>query len=187
MVQNDIEQRVQDLERRLVRSRRLLLAVAAAPVLLATAAFTQAQAPGEIVASKISIVDDRGVPRIVIGQDPVDGQRRSRSAGISIHDKTGAERGGMSTFDDGSVTLALDAPVGVGHPMRDRIGMMVYPNGSSQLLLLDNQTQGVVRLRANGEGGGGINLFKWDAAQIHTRTITFDGDERASERRGPPQ
>ena len=90
------------------------------------------------------------------------------------------ERGGMSTMDDGSVVLALDAPRGVGSPMRDRIGMMVQPDGASSLLLIDNQTRGVVKLQSDGKGGGGPQVFKWDvpAKKVHIKTLTFDEPTR---------
>jgi len=124
------------------------------------------------------VVDDRGVKRVVIGQDPVTQQRRTRVAGITIHDSTGAERGGFATLDDGSAVIGLDAPVGVGSPMRDRAAMVVGPAGESYVMLIDNKTRGVVRLHSDGNGGG-LKLFKWDD-HVRTRTLTYDGEHRDS-------
>lgn len=142
----------------------------------------------ELRAHRIVILDDNDVKRIEIGQDAADAGRRDRSAGVWIFDNAGNERGGMSTFDDGSVVIALDAPVGVGsQDVRDRAGLRVSADGSAQLLLTDNQTRGVVRLLSDGDGGGGVQTFKWDMAggQINIRTTHFDGDERTQIPLGP--
>ncbi len=172
--------RVRGLERRLRRTQ-----IACAGLVLAGAAglFFGAAAPektaDEVRTRRLVVVDDQGVPRVVIGQDPVDTQRRSRAAGITIHDRLGDERGGMSTMDDGSVVLALDAPRGVGAPMRDRLGLIVYADGSSHVMLLDNETRAVAKLHSDGKGGGGPQVFRWDMEQkeVRIKTLTFDGEE----------
>lgn len=118
----------------------------------------------------------------VIGQDPADTHRRSRAAGILINDRHGHERGGFCTMDDGSAVLAMDAPRGVGASMPDRLGLVVNPDGSSYIMLIDNRTRGVARLHSDGQGGGGFQVFKWDdeARTIHTKTVTFDGEQVAT-------
>ena len=125
------------------------------------------------------LVDDAGVVRAMLHQDPKDTQRRSRSAGLTIFDAKGHERGGFATFDDASVVLAMDAPRGVGHPMPDRVGLRVYPDGSSHIMLLDNQTRAVAKLYSDGGGGGGPQVFKWDTEnkQVHVKTFTYDGEK----------
>ncbi|HBS56855.1 MAG TPA: hypothetical protein DEA38_14160 [Stenotrophomonas sp.] len=175
---------------RLQRSlRRLQWLVAGLALLVATLAATtlwlllQRQAPlhiDELTTRRLQVLDDRGIVRVEISQAAMNDGRRSRSAGLLIFDHTGAERGGFTTYDDGGVGIALDAPVGRGEaPLRDRIGLTVDADGSSQVLLTDNQTRGVTRLRANGEGGGGVDLFQWDMDEgiLHTRTLTHDGEE----------
>ncbi len=133
----------------------------------------------EVRARKFVLVDDAGVVRAMLYQDPKDTQRRSRAAGLIVCDAKGDERGGLSTMDDGSVVFAMDAPRGVGHPMRDRIGLIVYPNGGSHVMLLDNQTRAVAKLASDGDGGGGPQVFKWDmeARQVHVKTLTYDGEK----------
>jgi hypothetical protein len=59
-----------------------------------------------------------GTRRIVLGPDAAEAGRRSHAAGITVHDRTGAERGGFGTMEGGAVTFAMDAPVGVGAAMR---------------------------------------------------------------------
>ena len=158
----------------------LVAALAAATIWLAL----QRHAPLHVDAlttHRLQVLDDRGVVRVEITQDgPADG-RRSRAAGLTVFDRTGAERGGFVTYDDGGVGIALDAPEGTGDPMRDRVGMMVDADGSSAVLLRDNLTRGVVRLRAQADGGGGVDLFKWDMDRhiLHTRTLGHDGEERS--------
>lgn len=77
------------------------------------------------------VVDDEGHTRVVLGQDPATTQRSSRGAGLALYDEKGSERAGFSTMADGSVVLGLDAPLGVGAPMRDRIGLKVHASGSA--------------------------------------------------------
>lgn len=131
----------------------------------------------EVRTHRLVVVDDKGVKRVDIGQDAA-AWRRSRSAGVLIFDGTGHERGGMSTFEDGSVAIGLDAPVGVGKQPRDRMGMRVDPDGSAWLLLTGNDTGGVVRLLSDGKGGGGVQLIRGDMSkrQIHVHTLGFDGE-----------
>jgi hypothetical protein len=136
----------------------------------------------EVRTRRLLVVDDSGRVRVEIGEDPVGGGRISRAAGLTLIDAKGHERGGFSTMADGSVVLGLDAPVGVGAPMRDRIGLKVMPDGAAYVMLIDNQTRAVAKLQSDGEGGGGVQVFKWDmpARRIHIRTMMFDGDVRDS-------
>ena len=177
-----LEARMISLERSVRRTR---LAVAVLGLILAAATGVQflyrpARISDEVRTRRLSVVDDAGRVRVEIAQDPVNTDRRARSAGLRVFDKTGHERGGLSTFDDGSVVFAMDAPHGVGDPMPDRIGLMVYPDGSTHLNMLDNWTRAVARLYTEADGGGGVQVLKWDmdAKQIHFRTLTYDGDVR---------
>lgn len=166
--------------KRQVRQMQVMLSTVI--LVVGAMALMSAQKSQEILevvkARKIIVVDEEGVARVVIGQDPKDTQRRSRAAGITIHDGTGSERGGLGTFDDGSVIFALDAPVGVGSPMRDRLGMGVWPDGSSHIMLIDNNTKGVAKLISDGNGNGGFQVFQWDdsAKVVRTKTMNFAGE-----------
>ncbi|MFG0284304.1 MAG: hypothetical protein ACF8R7_07765 [Phycisphaerales bacterium JB039] len=178
----NLDRRLAELERRLGRTRAalgtlLLLGAGGLLAALAVPAEPQPEIAGEFRARRIVVVDEAGTPRIVLGQDPADTQRRSRAAGITIHDRHGHERGGMGTMDDGSVVLALDAPVGVGSPMRDRIGLVVWPDGSAYVMLLDNQTRAVAKLHSDGDGGG-VQVFQWDhdAGGVRPKTLTYEGE-----------
>ena len=177
-----VEQRVTLLERSLRRTR--LGAAAFGLGLAALAGIGLARHPAgtsdQVRTRRLVVVDDMGRARVMLGQDPRDAQRRSRSAGLWIYDSTGSERGGFSTMDDGSVVFGMDAPTGVGAPMGERIGLVVSPDGSAQVLLLDNQTRAVANLQSDGDGSGGVQVFKWDMAarRIHVKTVTYDGDQR---------
>lgn len=186
MTSEEMNQRVMLLEASLSRIRRLgAAALAPSLAVLVYACATPSQArvdrPRELVVSKLTVVDETGTRRIVLGPDTVGAGRRSHAAGVTLYDRTGAERGGFGTMEDGSVTLAMDAPVGVGSAMRDRLGMMVTPDGTAQVLLIDNQTQGQVRLTSNAEGEGAVQLFRWEPDKIHIRSLTFSGDRRTTQ------
>jgi len=131
-----MEDRITRLERSLRRTR-----VSAGAVGLALFAIVAVQCASraptvfdEVRARRIVLVDDEGRIRLEIAQDPRDTQRRARSAGLRVFDNTGHERGGFATFDDGSVVLAMDAPHGVGDRMPDRLGLVVSPDGSADIM-----------------------------------------------------
>jgi hypothetical protein len=177
-----LQDRLVRLERSLRRTR---IATASIGIVVVTVVAIQfARRPAgvldEVRTRRLVVVDSEGRMRVQIAQDPENTDRRARSAGLQVFDDTGYERGGFSTFDDGSVVLAMDAPHGVGDPMPDRIGLMVYPDGATHINLLDNQTRAVARLYTEADGSGGLQALTWDmpAREIHIRTLTYDGDQR---------
>lgn len=157
-----LDQRVRALERRLLRTRIIALAGFFALVGMSAARTGDSQVADSIRARRIALVDDKGVERVVLAQDPVDTPRRERACGLTVHDATGAERGGFSTFDDKSVVLAMDAPQGVGDPMPDRLGLGVDADGSAHVALIDNTTRMPVRLVSDAAGGGGLEFIGYD-------------------------
>ena len=176
----DLEARIAHLERSLRRTR---FAAAIAPlVLLVTVGARPAERPmgiqDELITRRLVVLDEAGRPRVVIAQDPKDSQRRSRAAGLTLFDSTGAERGGFTTYDDGGIGLGMDAPSGVGAAMGERLSLWVGPDGAADVLLLDNLTRAVAMLHSAGNGDGGVQVFKWDmeGKKIHIRTVVYDGD-----------
>lgn len=171
---------LRSLERRL-RTTQIVAAAAFACLvgLSAGGARQDSEVVDLIRARRIEVVDDQGVMRISIGQDAADTHRRSRACGIALHDAKGDERGGLGTMDDLSAVIALDAPVGVGGPMRDRVGMMVSPDGSAQIVVIDNQMQAAARLASGPKGGGWLEVYGYDAEskQGTLRRVTHAGDE----------
>ena len=185
-----VEDRMTRLEGSLRRTRIVAAGVGLAFVALVGVQLTRkpAKVLDEVRTQRLVVVDDAGRVRVEIAQDPKNTDRRARSAGLRVFDNTGHERGGFSTFDDGSVVFAMDAPHGVGDPMPDRLGLTVSADGAADVMLIDNQTRAVAKLLSDGAGGGGIQVFKWDmdARQIHVRTVTYDGDQRETVPMGPP-
>lgn len=179
-----LEDRVLKLERSIARTRFAAITFGLGLVVLLAGAFdtSQGRTVDEIRTHRLVIVDDAGTTRLLLAQDPTNTQRNSRAAGLFVFDDQGNERGGLSTMADGSVVLSLDAPVGIGAPMRDRIGLKVEPDGAAYVMLIDNQTRAVAKLHSDGVGAGGVQVFKWDMSgeQVHIRTLTFDGDVRDS-------
>ena len=132
----------------------------------------------QVITRRLIVVDQAGRARVLIAQDPEGSQRRSRAVGLWVFDSTGAERGGFSTLEDGSVGLGMDAPQGVGAPMGERLSLSVAADGSADVMLLDNLTRAVTKLRSEGNGDGGLQVFKWDmeGKKIQVRTVICDGD-----------
>ena len=155
-----LEARVRSLEASRRRAWTLVAALAAA-VGLSASASQDLEIVEELVVRSLVVVDSSGTPRVRIGSDD-DEQRRDQAVGIVLYDESGTERGGMVTFDDGSAVLALDAPAGVGAPMRDRAAMMVGPDGGAVIQVLDNETAVPVRLVADPAGGGGLEFLDYD-------------------------
>lgn len=183
-----LEDRIVRLERSLARTRIAAITCGVGLAVLGGSAFVSAQGRtvDEIRTQRLVIVDDAGTTRLVLAQDPADTERSTRAAGLFVFDEKGNERGGFSTMADGSVVLAMDAPVGVGAPMRDRLGLKVEADGAAYVMLIDNLTRAVTKLHSDGTGDGGVQVFKWDMAaqRVHVRTMTFDGDTRDSVRFG---
>src|SRR5690554_243825 len=136
-----LKDRLDLLERRL-RRRNLwaLAALATAASIAATTSYATSERNAsaveitdEVRTRKLVVVDDQDRVRVIIDQDSPEIDRESRSAGLTIFDDQGRERGGIATTDDGSAVMALDSPWGVGSPMRDRAGMKVNADGSAMM------------------------------------------------------
>lgn len=173
--------RIERLERQNRRIRKLGgAAIVGFAVMICIGAATpnQEAIKDEVKTRRLAIVDDAGIERVVISQDPETTERISRSCGITLHDRSGSERGGIGTFEDGSVAIALDAPAGVGHPMRDRLGMKVYSSGAAIVSLMNNETKIPVRLISEEDGNGGVEFLSYDtdAGKAVIKRIGFDGE-----------
>ena len=182
--ERELNQRVALLERRLQRTTIAgVTLICCLFVGLLAGAQSGDNSLREIKTTRLVVVDDKGTPRVVIGQDPKGTARISRAAGITLHDKTGAERGGFATMDDGSVVIGLDAPVGVGSPMRDRIGLKVYPTGAASIWLLNNQTGIPVRMITEKSGTGGLEFLDYDlkARKVFIKRIDFKGESKTED------
>jgi len=181
---SSLEQRVAYLEIALRRARIMasLVLVIGLVVLAAGFGSRRGQVADEVRTHRLVVFDDSGHTRAVIGQDPVHVQRIARASGLLLYDDKGNERGGFSTFDDGSVVIGLDAPVGVGAAMPDRIGLKVFPNGAAYVMLIDNQTGPVARLisEVGRDGARGVQVFKRIGSRTYLRTISYDDDVRDS-------
>jgi len=171
--ENDTIDRLQKQVGRL-QITTLALAAGLAVVLVGGAARDPVQ--DEVKARRIALVDGRGVERVVIGTDA--GRQHGQSAALWIYDETGVERGGLGTFENGQASLALDAPAGVGAPMRDRLGLVVSRTGAASIRLNNNDTGVPVRLVTDAEGGGGLELIAFDHAErkARIRRLTYEGE-----------
>lgn len=169
-----MERRIRLLEKRV---RRLSGLAAGLALALATMVVLGVSGREELVVERLVVVDGEGRPRIVVGADAEDVGRISSATGITLFDRTGAERGGFSVLDDGSVVLGLDAPAGVGSPMRDRVALKVYPSGAAAISVIGNDTGIPVQMVGDASGEGGLEFLDYDLAQriAIVKRLHFDG------------
>ncbi|HWQ85805.1 hypothetical protein [Brevundimonas sp.] len=166
------------LQKQLNRLQTITVAMGAGLAVVLVAGAARDPIQDEIKARRIALVDSRGVERVVLGEDS--GRRHGRSAAVWIYDETGAERGGLGTFENGQASLALDAPAGVGATMPDRLGLVVSSTGAASVQLNNNDTGVPVRLVTDPGGGGGVELIEFDHAEkkARIRRLTYGDDTR---------
>lgn len=176
--QTDVLSRLDALEQRLRRTRGMAgLAVLALAGFVAGGAIPDDGPKDEVVTHRLVLLDDEGRPRLVLGQDEKDTQRKTRAVGLTLHDGNGAERAGFSVSDDGAVVLGLDAPLGVGSPMRDRLALIVTADGAAEVRMLGNDTGIPVRLVTDPDGKGGLEFLDYDLEErtVSVERVTFGG------------
>ncbi|HJR73482.1 MAG TPA: hypothetical protein VJ806_07560 [Luteimonas sp.] len=155
-----IAQRLDACERANRRFKRILLlqtAVLAALVSIVAARYAQASAEDKpAVASlrvaELIVVDGNGVERVRVGGDlpdaVIDGKRvprGSKAAGVMLYDRTGQERGGYVTWDEGdNIGLTLDGRKG------QNALFVAGPDGSTSLQMW--QGQDMMDLRVDDSG-----------------------------------
>lgn len=136
----------------------------------------------EIRVHRIYAVDDAGTVRVRIGQDPAGGHRLSRVAGVVVYDRTGLERGGMGTMDNGRVAIGLDAPSTPPGTARDRVGLMVDGQGHTMFMFLDGQGVPVVVAKGGDKGGSlQVSGLTPDGKHLQVRTLGVNGDTQSTE------
>ncbi|WP_223486647.1 hypothetical protein [Stenotrophomonas indicatrix] len=181
----EVEARVRKLERRAGRWRWLLVAtpVLLMAIVLAGRGFARLEVGivPEIRTQRLIVLDQEGRKRVEIGEDApdLDIKRNARVAGLIIFDGNEQERGGMVTADDGSATVALDAPRGVGYRVSDRAGMKVGADGSALIGVLSNAGGFAARLIAQGaEGQLDVSRVDSTEGRASTRVIHVEADSR---------
>lgn len=187
----ELSQRINSLERKLQRKNRVTaFTVLAACATVATSLYatspeatrSTSQIVDEVRTRKLVVVDDQDRVRVTIDQDSPDIDRYERSAGLTIFDDQGRERGGIATIDDGSAVIALDSPWGVGNPMRDRAGAKVFADGSAAMGVLSNRGAFAAILRTDGESGH-LDLIhpNDDSGLLEKRTLTTIGESKSTD------
>lgn len=183
-----IARRLDDCERANRRFKRILLLQTAVLIVLATVfatRFAQASADANpAVASlrvaELIVVDGKGVERVRIGGDlpdaVIDGKRRprgSKAAGVMLYDRTGQERGGYVTWDEGdNIGLTLDGRKG------QNALFVAGPDGATSLQMW--QGQDLMDLRVDDSGAritrtqGGAVTFQQPAVSEIGRPTCSD-------------
>ena len=149
-----IEQRLDALER---QHRRVLLALGMLCLLsVATSLFLllrpAAAMPDTLRVSELVVVDPAGTERVRLSGDMPDAliegrriDRGSATAGVMLYDRTGQERGGYVTWDEGdNIGLTLDGRTG------QNALFVAGPDGSTSLQIWHGQQALDLRADANG-------------------------------------
>ena len=179
----ELEQRLAANEHRLRGTRRWLGvagAVLGLGLTLGMARTSQDEVSEVVRTRNLAIEDENGVLRVLVGD--LGERMHGNSAGIAIFDETGAERFGVGTFPDGRINMGFDAPTGVGHAMRDRLGLGVGADGGAYLMMIDNGTRVPVRIvtEPDGVGVGWLEFLDWEedeagqSAYVGTRRIGLE-------------
>lgn len=168
---SDVEARLVQLEaqmaRRSMRERGLAVALAVTVAALIGGA---ASAPDEMTLKRLTLVDDTGTPRMIIGshlpEPPILGRRARRGTdahGILLIDRNGTERGSLVTLDDSDAAmLSLD---NVG---RMAVQLAALPYGGARLMLRDDAGSDI-RVGAYA-GGPFVHMERGD----RQRTLTVE-------------
>lgn len=189
-----LETELQTRLRRLERAHhRLTGGLALASLLLAAAiaaiAWLATRAPEDSLrVSELVVTDPQGVARVRIGGDLPDAviegrrvPRGSKAAGVVLYDRSGQERGGYVTWDEGdNIGLTLDGRRG------QNALFVAGPDGSAALQLWHGD--GLIELRADGDGarlsqsvGQRVALQQPAIARIGARTCALFRDGLRSE------
>lgn len=170
-----IEERLSRVERQNRAMKRVGMAVVLVAAALTILGASGQNVPEDLTVRSLSVVDENGTRRVWVGAQSGDEDRvMSEFAGILMFDATGSERGGWSTDEYGRITLAMDAPEGVGHPMPDRLSLAVDGEGRAMLRMLNNETEGQVMIGVV-DGQGKILLFDWAEEKLSIKTTDFHG------------
>ena len=140
----------------------------------------QAQ-PQAIRARSITIVDDQGRDRIVIGSpvpNPREGVRSSASTGFVINDPAGYERFGLGLFEDGRVVMGFDAPPGTGDSRnRERINLVADTSGGSYIRFVNRKTGVPGRLILDDTDQFYLEFLDFPDGKVVSRRIGFKGEQ----------
>jgi hypothetical protein len=175
------ENRIGRLERSLRRTQWAMLGLSIVVVALSLAWYgVGGITQRHITANRMVIVDDSSAVRVRLGEDKQDTKRVSRATGVVLYDKTGHERGGMATMDNGRVAFGLDAP-NVPDGASDLVGMMVDAKGHVMFAVAGNQGNPVVMMKS-ADAGGALQIMAAtpDRKQIEVRMLGVNGDTHST-------
>ena len=150
---------------------RSLLAVLAASSLAACSTASTAQRPQSLTVRELTVVDEKGTPRVRIGAplpDPKGLKRKVKPVGLQFMDPEGKEVGGLVQIDSIDVHgLCFDSPEGYGamcmgleqgqptitfrHDWKERLTLGV-DKGVARVVLHDAQGKPQLRLEVDPDG-----------------------------------
>lgn len=146
------EQRLDRLERT-VRRQRTLIGILLAAAVAATLGAMQELPVTELSLRKLTIVDDRGLNRIVIEG----GTKEPGVATLAHLDEQGIPRIFSGTFPGGTASMTLADRLG-----RGRLVAGTYPGGSASMVCASKEE--AIRLAAGTRADGTVQLTLYDNA-----------------------
>jgi hypothetical protein len=175
----DVEARLIALERRIRRLQGALAIVLSGVLLAGLIAWTDNHGPQDLRARSLTLVDEHGMPRVVLGApipEPANA-RIARAYGLIINDSAGSERFGVGYLETGSVVMGFDAPPGVGTGgNRERLTLSVNRDGLAEIRFLDSRS--LVRAHINSQSNDDVRMFIYGErdGQEFTNAVSAYGD-----------
>lgn len=174
--------RVESLERRVWRGRRVSVALGALLAMVSLGGWIAGPRTQEVIRARTVIIeDDRGRDRVVLGA-PVPSAlgttRISPSTGMVINDTAGHERFGLGLMENGRMGMGFDAAPGDGDPRNpERLNLGVDPDGNGYIRYLDKRTGLAGYLGLREDDRVWLEFVQVSADSVIRRRLGLTGDD----------
>jgi hypothetical protein len=168
--------RLDRLQRRLDRSRRMSIVLIGLFAVAAVTAWHQPMRRYETIRTRLIVVEDaKGRDRIIIGAPRPDPRG---SVGMQINDTLGHERFGLGLQPSGTISMGFDAPPGTGDDRnRERINMWADQHGGAAIRFLDRTTRLKSIWQLDQENRVWLEFYDFPQGEIVRRKIGFGPDQ----------
>ncbi|HVH12839.1 MAG TPA: hypothetical protein VM759_07300 [Longimicrobium sp.] len=174
--------RVESLERRIRRGRRVSVALGALLAMVSLGGWIAGPRSQEVIRARTLIIEDeQGRDRVVLGA-PVPSAlgttRISPSTGMVINDTAGHERFGLGLMENGRMGMGFDAAPGNGDPRNpERLNLGVDPDGNGYVRYLDKRTGLAGYLGLREDDRVWLEFVQVSADSVIRRRLGLTGDD----------